>query len=70
MIIKKPIFWDKKTRFIINHSLPFTIPLIINNILINFLSKEKSKEIKTICIGNIYLGGTGKLLLQLNYTKF
>ena len=61
MIIKKPIFWDKKKPDLLSTILlPFTIPLIINNILINFLSKEKSKEIKTICIGNIYLGGTGK----------
>ena len=70
MIIKKPIFWDKKRPDLLSTILlPFTIPLIINNILINFLSKEKSKEIKTICIGNIYLGGTGKTPFTIKLYK-
>ena len=70
MIIKKPIFWDKKRPDLLSIILlPFTIPLIINNILINFLSKEKSKEIKTICIGNIYLGGTGKTPFTIKLYK-
>ena len=47
MIIKKPIFWDKKRPDLLSIILlPFTIPLIINNILINFLSKEKVKKLK------------------------
>ena len=70
MIIKKPIFWDKKRPDLLSTILlPFTIPLIINNILINFLSKEKRKEIKTICIGNIYLGGTGKTPFTIKLYK-
>ena len=37
MIIKKPIFWDKKKPNLLSTILlPFTIPLIINNILSNF----------------------------------
>ena len=57
----KPKFWDfKKPNFISYILLIFTIPLKINNFLFNFKTKKKSKKIKTICIGNIYVGGTGK----------
>ena len=40
--------------------LPFTIPIRINNILLELKSKKKDQRIKTICVGNIYVGGTGK----------
>ena len=61
MRFKKPKFWDlKKPNFISKLLLPFTLPIIINNILLNFKSKKKIQNIKTICIGNIYIGGTGK----------
>ena len=58
MRLKKPKFWDlKKPNFISKLLLPFTLPIIINNILLNFKSKKKIQNIKTICIGNIYIGG-------------
>ena len=61
MKFKKPKFWDLKRPNIISYLLlPFTLPVIINNLILKFKSKKKNKEIKTICIGNIYLGGTGK----------
>ena len=61
MNFKKPKFWDlNKPNFLSYLLIIFTIPIIINNIILNFKSKKKSKEIKTICVGNIYLGGTGK----------
>ncbi len=57
----KPKFWDlKKPNFISKLLLIFTVPIIINNFLINFKTKKRNNKIKTICIGNIYLGGTGK----------
>jgi tetraacyldisaccharide 4'-kinase len=57
----KPKFWDlKKPNFISKLLIIFTLPFIINNFLLNIRSKKKNHQIKTICVGNIYLGGTGK----------
>ena len=60
MNIKKPKFWDLKKPNLTSYLLiPFTIPLLINNFFLNKKNK-KIKEIKSICVGNIYVGGTGK----------
>ena len=73
----KPKFWDLKKPNLLSYLLlPFTIPIRINNVLLNLKSEKKNQKIKTICVGNIYLGGTGKtpttiklyqLLSQLGY---
>ena len=63
MYIKKPIFWNKKgiLSFIL-------LPLSFLTVLVNFYKKKSKKNkmnIKTICIGNIYLGGTGETTLSI-----
>ena len=70
MKFKKPKFWDYKKPNLLSYLLlPFTFPLIINNF---FLGLEKKKDstskIKKICVGNIYVGGTGKtpLVIKIN----
>jgi len=60
MYLKKPDFWDRKDSLLAYLLVPFTIITILYNFL-GFKRKIYiSKKIKTICIGNIYLGGTGK----------
>ena len=66
MNFKKPIFWDLKKPNIFSYLLlPFTIPVIINNFFLCIQKKYKFSKIKTVCIGNIYLGGTGKTPLTI-----
>ena len=61
MNFKKPKFWDyKKPNFIAYLLFPITLLLTLNNLLLKIYPKKKFNEIKTICVGNIYLGGTGK----------
>ena len=63
MNLKKPKFWDYKQPNIYAYLLfPFSIFI---NLLTEFKRKFKPKSfnIKTVCVGNIYLGGTGKTSL-------
>ena len=63
MKLIKPKFWDQKKPNLIAYLLfPFTFFIRLNNFFLKIKSKKIYKEIKTICVGNIYLGGTGKLL--------
>ena len=65
MKLKKPKFWDyKKPSFFAYLLLPFSI--IIGLIAkINSKPKYPNSKIKTICVGNIYIGGTGKTSLTI-----
>ena len=67
MKLIKPHFWETKNY------ISFTLyPLSIITYLINIskkLSIKKNFEIKTICIGNIFLGGTGKTSLAIEVNE-
>ena len=67
MQINKPIYWSKKNiiAFIL---FPFTIITFIIN-LIKKNSSKKKYSLKTICVGNIYNGGTGKTSLCISINK-
>jgi tetraacyldisaccharide 4'-kinase len=65
MKLKKPKFWDYKKPNLYAYLL---LPI---SIILRLVSKLKSKpqnknsKIRTICVGNIYIGGTGKTSLVI-----
>ena len=70
MKLKKPSFWDlAKPNFLSYLLIPFSLPIILRNFFFQFLKKKKSSNIKTICVGNIYLGGTGKTPLTIKISQ-
>ena len=69
MKFKKPNFWDyKKPHFFAYLLLPLSYLVMIYNFLTS-IKKNKIDNIKTICIGNIYVGGTGKTPLSIETIK-
>ena len=70
MIFKKPKFWDFSNPNLFSYLLfPFTIPIRINNFILDHKTKIKSKNFFTICVGNIYVGGTGKTPTSIKLNK-
>ena len=70
MKLKKPNFWDfKKPSFLSYLLLPLTLPIILNNLLKNKKKINNTDKIKKICVGNIYVGGTGKTPLSIKLSK-
>jgi tetraacyldisaccharide 4'-kinase len=65
MKLKKPKFWDYKKPNLYSYLfLPFSIILKLISRL-RLKPKQSNPKIKTICVGNIYVGGTGKTSLAL-----
>ena len=67
--LKKPKFWDlKKPNIIAYLLLPIAFLIQLRNVFKSKLRKKKLK-IKTICVGNIYIGGTGKTSLSIKINE-
>ena len=69
MQFKKPKFWDKNNQTI------FSLILFPLSVIVYFVTKlkrlKKGKKFKfpVICVGNIYLGGTGKTPISIEIFK-
>ena len=69
MIINKPKFWDKKIGLISILLIPLTIFFIFLLTIRKTLIKERKFKIPIICVGNIYIGGTGKTPMSIFLSK-
>ena len=69
MNLKKPNFWDFKKPNLYAYLLyPIAFLIVLLNLFIRKKKFQKFK-IKTICVGNIYIGGTGKTSLSVKINK-
>ena len=69
MKMLKPDFWEKKNNLISLLLLPISFFIQLLIIIKKKLTLEHSFKIPIICIGNIYLGGTGKTPLSILIAK-
>jgi len=68
MNLKKPKFWDYEKANIYAYLL-YPISLLVKFIKFFLITRPKNFKLKTICVGNIYLGGTGKTSLSIKIKK-
>ena len=60
MKLSKPKFWTKKNSFLSILLLPLSFIFILLVEIRRKITTAKSFKIPVICIGNIFIGGTGK----------
>ena len=60
MKLNKPNFWDLKNSIFSILLLPFSLIVLMSILIKKKLTKTIRFNIPIICVGNIYIGGTGK----------
>ena len=69
MKVLKPKFWDKKVSFLAITLLPFSLIIWLLIMIKKKITTQLDFKIPIICVGNIYLGGTGKTPLAVALAK-
>ena len=72
MKLHKPKFWDNRGNISIFSILllPISLITIIKNYYEDSKMKKNYYDFRTICVGNIYIGGTGKTPLVNNLASY
>tara|TARA_A100001011_G_C14298919_1_gene839820 strand:+ start:1661 stop:2590 length:930 start_codon:yes stop_codon:yes gene_type:complete len=65
----KPKFWDRKYSLLSFLLLPLSLVLQLLNVVKEKLTKVHKFTIPVVCVGNIYIGGTGKTPLSIFIAK-
>ena len=70
MNFKKPKFWDRSSISFWSILLfPFSLVFLLTSLIIKIFKTQKKFSIPIICVGNIYVGGTGKTPLTSEIFK-
>ena len=69
MNLNKPKFWDEKIGYLAILLFPLSLVFTLLTFFKKKLSRLRIFEIPIICVGNIYIGGTGKTPLSIILAK-